>query len=444
MKKYYSLLAFAIIGMTAANAQAWIPQGTNFPQNAGVKEISIVDENTVWITSYDGSGAGLYPHDIAVTNDGGDFWDAVNISNLSGSSLISDIAGVSPFIGYIVTAPTGTNSNDNGIWKSSDGGQTWSKFSGSVFNSGDSFANHIYFWNEDEGYCGGDPVGGKFQMYKTTDGGDSWNEITTAPSPLGEEYTYVGVKRVVGDKIWLGTSSGRLLYSPDRGDSWDEYFTPALDFGGVITSGSSASFAFADDGMTGLLITLDNGTYMMYESTDGGDNWDSVSPAGTWYGDDVAAVPGSTATFVTSGIDFNIPTGSAYSEDGGDSWEEIDSGEQRGTLAFLNGTTGWCGQFSEGPGGLLGILTFMGDIGDLAVTDLQKADLQIYPNPATSVVNINTDQEVTRVNIIDMSGKTVMQASGKQIDVSSLAPGVYIAQVIFSDRGIQNTKLIVK
>lgn len=444
MKKFYLSFIAVLFGLMMTNAQDWIPQATNFPQSWGVQYISIVDENTVWITSYDGTGGGTYPHDIAVTNDGGDFWDAVNISNLPGSALISDISAVSPFIGYIVTAPTGASTSDNGVWKSTDGGQTWNKFSGAIFNNSDSFANHIYFWNENDGYCGGDPVNGQFQMYKTSDGGDTWTPIASAPSPLGEEYTYVGIKRVVGNNIWLGTSSGRLLYSPDRGETWDEYFTPALDFGGVITAGSTASFDFASDGMTGLLITLDNGTYTMYRSEDGGDNWDQVSPTGIWYGDDVAAVPGSTATFVTSGIDANGATGTAYSEDGGDSWEIIESGVQSGTLAFLNGTTGWCGQFSDGPNGFTGILKFVGDIGDLAVTDLQTAELQIYPNPASSVVNVKTDKEVTRVNVMDMSGKTVLQTSGKQFNVSSLAPGVYIAQIVFADRGIQNTKLIVK
>lgn len=444
MRKIYLSFVAVLFGLMMTNAQGWIPQGTNFPDSWGVKEISIVDENTVWISSYDGTGGGTYPHDIAVTNDGGDFWEAVNITNLPGSSLISDIAGVTSFIGYIVTAPSGASSTDNGIWKSTDGGQSWAKYSGAVFNNGDSFANHVYFWNENEGYAGGDPVNGQFEMYKTTDGGATWNQITTAPTALNDEYTYVGIKKVVGNKIWLGTSVGRILYSPDRGDTWQEFESPALDFGGVIVSGSSASFAFADNGQNGILLTNDNGAYNIYETTDGGEWWDPLYPDGVWYGDDVAAVPGSTATFVTSGINASYLTGTSYSEDGGENWWDIDQGEQRGTLAFLNGTTGWCGQFSDGANGFTGIMRFVGDIGDLGVKDLQKAELQIYPNPASSVVNINSDKEITRVNIIDMSGKTVMQTSGKQFNVSSLAPGIYIAQVIFSDRGIQNTKLIVK
>lgn len=442
MKKIY-FLAIALTGMIA-NAQFWVPQATNMPTNWGVDEISIVDENTVWLTGYDGSGGGTYPKDFARTTDGGVTWVALNAEEFPSTALMSDIAAIDGNTAYIVTAPFSGGPTSNGIWKTTDGGTTWVKYGGSVFTSAASFANHVYFWDANNGYAGGDPVAGKFEMYNTTDGGATWSIINSAPAPQnGDEFTYVGIKQVVGDNIWLGSSLGRILHSTDRGVTWNVYVSPALDFGGVITEGSTASFAFADAN-NGIMITDDNDFYALYVTSDGGANWTDITPEGTWYGGDIAHVPGTTNTYVSTGINFNLPTGSSYSTDGGLTWIDIDAGEQRGKLAFLNGTTGWCGQFSDGPGGSTGVLKFDGNL-NMAVTDVNvKTNLKAYPNPSSSVINFSANKEIALVNLIDTTGKLVMQVKGNSINVSALAPGIYIAQVKYANGGVENTKVVVK
>lgn len=444
MRKNYLFLALAFTGFFMGNAQIWVDQATNLPVNSGVKEISIVDANTVWVSAYDGSGGGAYPKDITKTVDGGATWTAMNISAIPGTALISDIAGVSADVAFVVTAPSGSGASNNGIWKTTDGGATWTKYTG-AFTNGTSFANHVYFWDANNGFAGGDPANGKFEMYKTTDGGATWSLITTAPAPQnGDEFTYVGVKEVVGDNIWCGTSTGRVLRSTDRGATWEAFTSPALDFGGVITEGSTASFAFSDNGTDGLLITNDNGAVFMFSTNDGGATWLDAFPEGVWYGDDVAAVPGVAGGFVTSGINSAGPMGTAYSVNGGIDWIGIDEGNQRGTLRFFNNTTGWCGTFSDGPGGSLGIMEFDGVIGDMGVSDLNKSNLQVYPNPASSVVNFTSDKEIKMVNIISLNGKVISQVKSTKVDVSSLAAGVYIAQVRYADGGVENKKIVVK
>lgn len=448
MRKNYLFLSLALSGFIFGTAQtdpSWVPQATNWNEAWGVKEISIVNPTTAWISSYDGSGAGTYPKDVAKTTNGGATWTALSISGAPSGALISDIAGIDGNVAYVVTAPSGSTSSHNGIWKTTDGGATWSKYAGAVFNNSDSFANHVYFWDANNGYSGGDPANGKFEMYKTTDAGATWTAITTAPAPLNaNEFTYVGVKKVVGDNIWLGTSLGRVMRSKDRGATWEVFASPASDFGGVISSGSSAAFAFADNGQDGMLITDDAGAAFLFVTTDGGENWEDAFPVGIWYPGDIAAVPGSTKTFVSSGINSAAPMGTSYSEDGGVTWIEIDSGQQRGTLAFYNGETGWCGGFSDGSGGSMGIFKLNGSIGDLGVTDFNHSKLNVYPNPSKDVVNFSSGKEITMVNIIDMTGKVVAQVKGTQVNVSSLPAGVYVAQVRYADGAAQNTKIVVK
>lgn len=448
MKKIY-FMALALAGLSFSNAQFWEAQATNWNTSWGVKEISIADENTAWTFAYDGTGGGSYPHDLAVTTDGGATWNAINASSLASNALISDIAALDGNTAFIVTAPFSAGGSANGIWKTTNGGSTWTS-QPSFGSTSDSFANQIYFWDADNGFAAGDPVGGKFEMYKTSNGGSTWTAVAGAPAPLGGqggEFSYVGVKDVVGDNIWLGTDIGRLLRSNDRGVTWEAFFSPALDFGGVTTANSSGSFAFADAN-NGLLIAVDNSTdAVLYRTTDGGENWEEVVANGPWYFGDVAYVPGTEDTYVTTGIANTdvMYQGSSFSQDGGDNWTEIDAGEQRGTVMFYNGTTGWCGQFSDGPGGAAGIMKFDGDLSDLAVSDVDgQTKLQAYPNPSSDVINFASKKEITKVTLRDMTGKIVSRTNGTQVNVSALPAGVYVAQVLYKNNGVENIKVVVK
>lgn len=448
MKKIY-FMALALAGLSFSNAQFWEAQATNWNASWGVDEMSIADENTAWIFAYDGTGGGTYPHDLAVTTDGGSTWTAINASSLPSNALISDIAAIDGNTAFIVTAPFSAGAGANGIWKTTDGGTTWVS-QPSFGSSGDTFANQIYFWDADNGFACGDPVNGKFDMYKTSDGGANWTAVAGAPAPLGgqgSEFSYVGVKDVVGDNIWLGTDIGRLLRSNDRGVTWEAFFSPALDFGGVTTPNSFGAFAFADAN-NGLLIAVDNSTdAVLYHTTDGGENWEEVIASGTWYFGDVAYVPGTEDTYVSTGVNSSLDAymGSSYSEDGGNTWVEIDTGVQRGTVSFYNGTTGWAGQFSDGPGGAAGILKFDGDLSDLAVADVDaQAKLQVYPNPSSDVINFTSKKEITKVTLRDMTGKIVSRTNGTQVNVSALPAGVYVGQVLYKNNGVENIKVVVK
>lgn len=449
MKKIL-LTGFALVSMLS-QAQSWVPQGTKFPANFGVDEIDIVDANTVWIFAYDGSGAGTYPKIISRTTDGGANWTARTITGLPTNALVSDISAINGTTAYIATAPSSGAVSANGIWKTTDAGVTWTKQANAYNPAGSaSFANHVYFWDANNGWTSGDPVGGKFEMYKTSNGGSTWTAVPGAPVPEnGDEFTYVGLKEVVGDHIWVGTSIGRILHSSDRGNTWTGAYSPVLDFGGVITSGSQGSFAFKDAN-NGLLLSVMGNTAELYSTTDGGANWNPVTPNGTWFFGDIAYVPGTPNTYVTTGINSAASqgTGSAYSTDGGLNWTIIDNipgidGGQRGKVSFLNPTTGWTGYFSDGPSGTQGIFKFSGNLA-LGVSDnAVKSNLKVYPNPATDIVNISANRKIENVTVMDMTGKKVQSfKAGNQINVSSLAKGTYILQVYYGEGAVENTKLI--
>ncbi|MBL7719628.1 MAG: T9SS type A sorting domain-containing protein [Flavipsychrobacter sp.] len=58
-------------------------------------------------------------------------------------------------------------------------------------------------------------------------------------------------------------------------------------------------------------------------------------------------------------------------------------------------------------------------------------DIELYPNPSTSVLRFSTAGEVTTVDILDMAGRKVQSLANtnNSIDVSALAPGYYTLQL---------------
>ena len=75
----------------------------------------------------------------------------------------------------------------------------------------------------------------------------------------------------------------------------------------------------------------------------------------------------------------------------------------------------------------------------------QNTSVQLYPNPVKDVLRIDTDQEITRIEMVDILGKMVLRSENPNstISVSDLSPGLYTVKVTFSD-GNHTIKKILK
>lgn len=78
----------------------------------------------------------------------------------------------------------------------------------------------------------------------------------------------------------------------------------------------------------------------------------------------------------------------------------------------------------------------------LAVKEIKSANVSIFPNPVSSVLNIKTQNQVSS-EIYDMSGKIVIISDSKSIDVEKLVPGNYAIK-IKEDSYIKILKFIKK
>ncbi len=69
----------------------------------------------------------------------------------------------------------------------------------------------------------------------------------------------------------------------------------------------------------------------------------------------------------------------------------------------------------------------------LGVNDNVKAAVKVYPNPVVDMLNVESPNKVKSVSVFDATGKAVstysLNASKSQINLSKLAPGVYVVNI---------------
>lgn len=439
-KKLLSL--FAVITMaTTFGQEVYTTQNAGIAlASAGVRDFSIVDAQTSWVYFYDGSGANTYPRYVGVTTNGGGAWNTRLVSAIPSTALISDIYGVSGTHGFIVTAPTGTNGTANGLWKTENGGQNWTKIQGVFGNQ--SFGNLIHIWPNGTGLVIGDPVNNRYEMYKTTDGGANWSTLTTAPTPLNaDEYGYVGGKVIFENNIWLTSNTGRILHSADYGVTWNSYSAPIDDFAGAESNGSM-SFSSATYG-----LLVDNFSLLWY-TEDAGRNWD-IKDAVNYFDGDVKHVPGTANTFVTTGIsqESSLGYGTAYSHDGGSTWTQLDSGDQRGAIGVKDCATMFVGHFTssaQGAGGILKLNSPIPGCETMGLDQVSTNKVELKAVVSNKILNVVSNKEIKEVLVVDMTGKSVAKSEAISVNVAQLTPGTYVARVAYVDGAFGTVKFVVK
>jgi PKD repeat protein len=323
----------AYINVVVEPYGTWIPQATGFSaQYRGINHISIVDQNVVWGTAYDGSGNNANIQEFTKTTNGGTTWTPGTI-NLGNTGLgVSMIHAYDASTAWLAAYPNASGQT-GGIWKTTNGGSTWTRQTTATFNNAASFTNVVYFWDANNGFCQGDPINSEFELYTTTNGGTTWTLVPGAniPAPLSGEYGYTRQIEVVGNTVWFTTNKGRIYKSTDRGLNWVVSQSPLTDFGG--TTNGLLSFK---DNTYGIIVS---NSALVYRSDNGGSTWYQVTTTGPVKTVGLCWVEGTNIVFST-GAD-----GSSFSQDGGVTWNPIDT-DQHTAVEFKTPSLGWSGWFS--------------------------------------------------------------------------------------------------
>jgi photosystem II stability/assembly factor-like uncharacterized protein len=274
---------------------------------------------------YAGTGEACIRGDIISGNgvyksiDGGKTW---NPSGLQDTGAIGRIA-VHPKnadIAFVAALghPFGANA-DRGIFRTTDGGKTWSKVLFKDENTGGidlvfdpSNPNTIFaaLWQARRSPWGMDSGGPGSGLYRSSDGGNTWKRLSGHGLPEGI-LGRIGVAVAYGNsnRIWalIEADKGGLFRSDDGGDSWTlvnsdrQYRQRAFYY----------THVFADPRLTDGVYILNTG---MYRSNDGGKTFRQIRvPHGDNHG--LWIDPGNPDRMIESN-----DGGANVSTNGGASW----------------------------------------------------------------------------------------------------------------------------
>ncbi len=447
MKKVLLLLTI-VFGLNLGNSQIfWQSYPTSFTTaSRGVSEISFADANTVWINSYDGANTANTIREWGKSTDSGVTWTN-GIINLGASSTnlgIGSIEGIDANTAFVAAYPL-AGGVTGGVWKTVDGGATWTRQNTATFTGADAFTNFVTFWDANEGLCQGDPNGGYFEIYRTLDGGTTWTRVPSAniPAPQAGEYGYVRNYSVVGDIIWFGTNQGRIYKSLDRGVNWTVAQSPVSDFGSAAVN---ANYDF-EDANTGILVS---NSYEYFTTSDGGTSWTPLAATGTLRDNSICYVPGVTGALIQLGEDLDFAErGSSYSLDGGLTWEDINvlgddlNVNNPSAVEFFDANTGLASGFTTSSVEN-GIFKYVGTV--LANDTFDAAQFVASPNPTTGLFNI-AGQNITNIVVTDVLGKTVLNQNyttlnNVSLDLTSFNSGLYLVKVTNDNKETATLKVV--
>lgn len=285
-----NLRYFTLIYSMTVFSSFIMPQNSWNLQTTGITNtlncIRVVNSNIAWAAGDSGK--------VIRTVNGGINWTLVDGENF-GDAIIWNIDALDSSTAFVTITPLPLSTSY--IYRTINGGTTWEQ----VFSQDGGFINDIHMIDQMNGLAYGDPVDNKWTIIKTNDGGTSWSQISTEPSPNGSEVGvyYNSLYMIDSSYIWfLGTQ--RVYRSSDGGTTWTNSLTPdyyssvwfindsvgmcssnsnaglssnsGIDWNQITVPGSGGYYTLAGSGTRDFWTASDG---YVYHTTDFGSNWSS-------------------------------------------------------------------------------------------------------------------------------------------------------------------------
>ncbi|MFY9645724.1 MAG: hypothetical protein WAK29_11135, partial [Terriglobales bacterium] len=226
---------------TADFGRTWIPIFDDQPTGSiGALAIAPSNPNIIYV----GSGEGLRRPDLSVgdgiykSTDAGRTWQHLGLRDAQQiASIIVDPKDPNRLFVAAQGHPYGPNS-ERGVFRSIDGGQTFQKVlykdenAGGmdlVFDPGNSQVIFASLWSSRRPpwTTGGGYDGPGSGLYKSTDGGDTWRQLTKGLPSEAEGIGRIGPTVAPSDRnrmyAWVNAKKGSGIYrSEDAGESWQQ------------------------------------------------------------------------------------------------------------------------------------------------------------------------------------------------------------------------------
>ena len=267
----------------------------NYGLGFGVANIAVHPAQTSIL--YAGTQVGVYK-----STNGGRTWTAKNNGLNNSKNIIAIIIDpVTPSTIYAATDAFGASA----IYKSTDGGDSWNLRMTGMSNVS-LFSLAIDPVTPTTLYAG---VAGSPSLFKTTNGADNWAPAGNAPpffSPVS-----IAVDPHTPSRLFVAESSsaGGIFRSTDSGSTWESV--------GLATTGAQGLFVGVSPITANLLYAVTNGGGI-FKSVDGGNNW---TPLRSGFGRIVFDPVSATTLYFVSSVE-----GILKSTNGGQTWTTVNKG----------------------------------------------------------------------------------------------------------------------
>ncbi|MGC2696280.1 MAG: hypothetical protein WA738_10870 [Candidatus Angelobacter sp.] len=302
-----------------------------------LRGISAISDKVAWTSGAKGT--------VLRTIDGGKKWEKVNVPNAEALDF-RDIQAFDQNTAFVLSIGPGEQSR---IYKTADGGKSWQI----QFTNKDpkAFYDCFAFWDNKHGIAVSDSVDGKFPLISTADG-ETWapENVKKMPAALPNEGAFAASGTCIatfGKKdVWFGTGgpAARMFHSSDRGENWTVAETP-------IASGAPSQGVFSVVFWTdkdGMAVGGDYKQPAHADKTcamthDGGQTWKLSSHQPLGYRSAVALVAIMGPVLVAAGTN-----GADEFHSHGEQWQPLDNRDYN-AISFASPQAGW----AVGPAGLI-------------------------------------------------------------------------------------------
>jgi photosystem II stability/assembly factor-like uncharacterized protein len=356
------------------------------------------------------TGFTLSNNKIYKTVDGGNSWTICTSANLAFLYFLNNDTGFA----------VGSANSMGLIIKTTDGGNSWN-----TNYTGNYDYNYIVFKNSDTGYCIGNNT-----IVKTVDGGNSWNDQTFGFSCVLNSVHFVdsvtGVA-VGGFGGIIKTSDGGSTWNTISSNSWGSLMSTCF-----LNKDTAFIAGYGLTGMTGTVLPI------LKRSTNGGQTWTSISSGGSNYLYKIIFTENKIGYLVGSGGQI------IRSADHGNTWQSIPSNTTAALydIFFLDSLNGYI----SGSGVILktsnGGLTWL--------EEKNSVHLNIFPNPSSENISIQLNQisKVETLVIRDIQGKCIFRKEIKKetnfIEISlNEPPGIYFME-LETGLGMLRSKIVLE
>jgi hypothetical protein len=271
------------------------------PGNIGGRVRTIVVNPAVPSTWFTGGVSG----GIWKTVDSGAHWEPVNdfLSNLSITTLVIDTTN--PLVMYAGTGEWAMSLQGAGIFKSTDGGDTWAQLGSTASDEAFNYVNRLAMSPDGSVLLAATAMG----IHRSIDGGATFAlALNTFFNPDFDRPMYVAFNPADGSKAIASAYDGKAWYSNNSGLTW----TTSIGLP-VLPSGSRrVELAYAPGSPAVVYASVDVAGGTIYKSTDGGMAYSFVSTglnyfrsppySQGWYDNTIWVDPTNSNTVIVGGV----------------------------------------------------------------------------------------------------------------------------------------------